>query len=80
VPAPTCDASYYGERVHAVVVARGPGVAEGDLKRFSATQLSDYKAPDTVGFVDALPRNAYGKVAGPRCPAARALRSLSSST
>jgi long-chain acyl-CoA synthetase len=51
-----------GERVHAVVVARGPAVAEADLKRFCATQLSDYKVPDSVGFVDALPRNANGKV------------------
>jgi long-chain acyl-CoA synthetase len=51
-----------GERVHAVVVARSPDVAEADLRGFCATQLSDYKVPDRFSFVDALPRNANGKV------------------
>jgi acyl-CoA synthetase (AMP-forming)/AMP-acid ligase II len=51
-----------GERVHAVVVAREPGVAEAELKRFCAEHLSDYKVPGTIAFLDALPRNANGKV------------------
>jgi long-chain acyl-CoA synthetase len=52
-----------GERVHAVVVPRGPDVGEAELKRFCAGQLSDYKVPDTIAFLpDALPRNANGKV------------------
>jgi acyl-CoA synthetase (AMP-forming)/AMP-acid ligase II len=51
-----------GERVHAIVVPRGPGVAEAALKDFCATQLSDYKVPDSIAFIDALPRNANGKV------------------
>jgi len=51
-----------GERVHAVVVAREPSVAEAELKRFCAERLSDYKVPDTIAFLDALPRNANGKV------------------
>jgi acyl-CoA synthetase (AMP-forming)/AMP-acid ligase II len=51
-----------GERVHAVVVPRDADVAETDLKRFCATQLSDYKVPDTIRFVESLPRNANGKV------------------
>jgi acyl-CoA synthetase (AMP-forming)/AMP-acid ligase II len=51
-----------GERVHAVVVARGPGVADAELKRFCAEHLSDYKVPGTIAFLDALPRNANGKV------------------
>jgi acyl-CoA synthetase (AMP-forming)/AMP-acid ligase II len=52
-----------GERVHAVVVPRGPDVNEAELKRFCADQLSDYKVPDTIAFLpDALPRNANGKV------------------
>jgi long-chain acyl-CoA synthetase len=52
-----------GERVHAVVVPRRPNVAEAELKRFCAIHLSDYKVPDTIGFLsDALPRNANGKV------------------
>jgi acyl-CoA synthetase (AMP-forming)/AMP-acid ligase II len=51
-----------GERVHAVVVPRGADVAEVELKRFCATQLSDYKVPDLISFVETLPRNANGKV------------------
>ena len=51
-----------GERVHAFVVPRAPNAAESELKRFCATQLSDYKVPDSIKFVDALPRNANGKV------------------
>jgi len=52
-----------GERVHAVVVARKPDVAEAELRRFCADQLSDYKVPDTIAFLpDTLPRNANGKV------------------
>lgn len=52
-----------GEKVHAVVVPRGPGLAAAELKRFCASQLSDYKVPDTIAFLpDALPRNANGKV------------------
>jgi acyl-CoA synthetase (AMP-forming)/AMP-acid ligase II len=51
-----------GERVHAVVVPRDAGVADDELRRFCAKQLSDYKVPDVIRFVDALPRNANGKV------------------
>ena len=51
-----------GERVHAIVVPRSPGLAEAVLKDFCATQLSDYKVPDSIAFIDALPRNANGKV------------------
>jgi acyl-CoA synthetase (AMP-forming)/AMP-acid ligase II len=51
-----------GERVHAVVVPRDGNVADLELRRFCATQISDYKVPDTVRFIDSLPRNANGKV------------------
>jgi long-chain acyl-CoA synthetase len=51
-----------GERVHAVVVTSAPDVTETELKRFCAGELSDYKVPDTIAFLDALPRNANGKV------------------
>ena len=55
--------SVLGERVHAVVVARGPDITEAELKRYCAGQLSDYKVPDTIAFLsDGLPRNANGKV------------------
>ncbi len=52
-----------GERVHAAVVARNANLDAATLKAFCAEHLSDYKVPDTVGFLaDALPRNANGKV------------------
>ena len=51
-----------GERVHAFVVPSAPGVNEAPLKAFCAERLSDYKVPDSVTFLDALPRNANGKI------------------
>ena len=51
-----------GERVHAFVVPRAAGVKEAQVKSFCAEYLSDYKVPDTVTFLDALPRNANGKI------------------
>jgi acyl-CoA synthetase (AMP-forming)/AMP-acid ligase II len=52
-----------GEDVGAYVVAR-PGVeldAE-ELQAFCADRLADYKRPRHIWFLDALPRNATGKV------------------
>jgi len=55
----------WGEVVTAWVVlagaAAGPG-AERDLLDFAAAELAPYKRPRLVHFVDALPRNAMGKV------------------
>ena len=51
----------WGEVVTAVVVADGP-VAEAALLEHAAAQLAPYKRPRRVRFVDALPRNALGKV------------------
>jgi malonyl-CoA/methylmalonyl-CoA synthetase len=50
-----------GERIVAVVVARAP-IAATDLIDHVARQLSPHKRPREVRFVDALPRNAMGKV------------------
>jgi O-succinylbenzoic acid--CoA ligase len=51
-----------GERVHAFVVVRDD-VADVDLTRHCATQLSDYKVPEAFYRVETtLPRNANGKV------------------
>ena len=50
-----------GERIVAFVVA-GAAVAEADLIDHVATTLSHHKRPREVRFVDALPRNAMGKV------------------
>jgi acyl-CoA synthetase (AMP-forming)/AMP-acid ligase II len=52
-----------GERVHAFVTLRAPGVSEQALRDFCAQRLSDYKVPENFTFRDEpLPRNANGKV------------------
>jgi acyl-CoA synthetase (AMP-forming)/AMP-acid ligase II len=52
-----------GERVHAVVVTRNPELESHVLRKLCATQLSDYKVPETVELTnEPLPRNANGKV------------------
>jgi long-chain acyl-CoA synthetase len=53
----------WGETVKAVVVPR-PGVAidSAELIELSHSRLARYKAPTSVDFIDALPRNASGKV------------------
>ena len=50
-----------GQRVTAFVVAGAPTTA-ADLTDFVARTLSAHKRPRDVVFVDALPRNAMGKV------------------
>ena len=52
--------STWGERVTAFVEAEGVG--EQELLELAAQQLAPYKRPKQVLFVDALPRNALGKV------------------
>ena len=49
-----------GQRITAFVVAAG--VTEKELIDFVAGSLSVHKRPRSVSFVDALPRNAMGKV------------------
>ena len=52
-----------GERVVAVVTAEpGAVVDEEALRRAARTRLAGYKVPKAVHQVDALPRNAMGKV------------------
>ncbi len=58
--------SDFGERVAAAVVLR-PGLAhtperDAELAAFVGTRLAAYKRPRTFLYVDALPRNALGKV------------------
>jgi acyl-coenzyme A synthetase/AMP-(fatty) acid ligase len=50
----------WGERVTAFVEASG--VSADELLALAAAQLAPYKRPKAVVFVDALPRNALGKV------------------
>ncbi|MBX3274990.1 MAG: AMP-binding protein [Sandaracinaceae bacterium] len=50
-----------GERIVAFVVARGEVAAEALVERV-ASSLTPHKRPREVRFVDALPKNAMGKV------------------
>jgi malonyl-CoA/methylmalonyl-CoA synthetase len=51
-----------GERVVAVVVRADPTLDEARLREFCSERLIDYQRPRSVMFVEALPRNAMGKV------------------
>ncbi|HEY5853593.1 MAG TPA: long-chain-fatty-acid--CoA ligase [Aldersonia sp.] len=53
----------WGETVHAVVVpASGATVDAAALIAFTRDRLAHYKCPTGVTFLDALPRNATGKI------------------
>jgi fatty-acyl-CoA synthase len=53
----------WGESVRAVVVRRaGTTASEADLIAFCRERLGGFQCPRTIGFVDALPRTATGKV------------------
>lgn len=56
--------AYRGETVKAVVVRKPShtGLTEQDIIDWCRVQISAYKAPRIVQFVDALPKNASGKV------------------
>ncbi len=61
----------WGEAVTAVVVLRGGNSLElGELRTWCKERMSVYKIPQRLRVVDALPRNAMGKVTK---PAVRAL-------
>ena len=51
----------WGEEVTAFVVAAGP-VSPDELVAYARERLAPYKCPRQVRFVEALPRNAMGKV------------------
>lgn len=54
---------YWGEAVHAVVVARpGAELTAEKVIAFCAEHLAGYKKPKAVDFVEALPVSGYGKV------------------
>jgi malonyl-CoA/methylmalonyl-CoA synthetase len=52
----------WGEVVTAFVVADGPKTTADAVQEFAAERLAPFKRPRIVHFVDALPRNALGKV------------------
>jgi acyl-CoA synthetase (AMP-forming)/AMP-acid ligase II len=51
----------YGEVVWAAVVLRGVASSE-ELKAFCGTHLADFKVPNLIRIVSALPRDPIGKV------------------
>jgi malonyl-CoA/methylmalonyl-CoA synthetase len=56
----------WGERVAAAVeLAAGSALTLGTLQEWAKTQMAPYKVPRALLAVDALPRNAMGKVVKP---------------
>lgn len=53
----------WGEAVKAIVVPKpGNALSEQDVVVFARERIAGYKVPKSVSFIDALPRNASGKV------------------
>jgi acyl-CoA synthetase (AMP-forming)/AMP-acid ligase II len=53
----------WGEAVKAIVVLKpGKQVTALDIINFVRSRIAAFKAPKTVDFIDALPRNASGKI------------------
>jgi long-chain acyl-CoA synthetase len=50
-----------GQRIHALVVPRGPGLAAAELRAFLADRLDKYKQPDVLYFAAELPAGRTGK-------------------
>jgi long-chain acyl-CoA synthetase len=54
---------YWVEKVHAIVsLKEGASVTAEELIVFCKKNLASYKAPKSVDFVDALPKNSTGKI------------------
>ncbi len=54
---------YWGESVRAIVVLKaGAQASSDDLVAWCRSNLASFKKPRSVAFVDALPRNATGKI------------------
>jgi long-chain acyl-CoA synthetase len=51
-----------GEAVKAFVVSRNPELSEEELRSHCRDELTAYKIPREVAFVDALPKSAVGKI------------------
>ena len=52
----------WGERVRAVVVLKGARVTEQELIEHTRQRLAGFKRPESVVFVEELPRNPLGKL------------------
>jgi len=51
-----------GETVKLFVVKKDPGLSEEELKNYCRQQLTSYKCPKHIEFVDDLPKSNVGKV------------------
>lgn len=51
-----------GEAVKAFVVKKDVSLSDDELKAYCKTQLSAYKCPKHIAFVDSLPKSPVGKV------------------
>jgi long-chain acyl-CoA synthetase len=52
-----------GEAVMAIVVRGSPALSEADVREHCQSQLTNYKRPKYIQFVEELPKTAVGKVA-----------------
>lgn len=51
-----------GESVHAFIVAEQPAPSEEELLAFARERLAAYKIPDSITFVEELPKSPIGKI------------------
>lgn len=51
-----------GETVKAVIVRKDPSITKEDVVKYCRTQLTGYKIPKQIVFVDSLPKTAVGKI------------------
>jgi len=53
----------WGQTVKAFIVAKaGQKVGANDLREFCSTRLASFKRPEEIEFIEALPKNALGKI------------------
>jgi long-chain acyl-CoA synthetase len=50
-----------GQRIHALIVPRDPGLSAAELRAFLAGRLERYKQPDVLYFSSTLPAGRTGK-------------------
>jgi long-chain acyl-CoA synthetase len=50
-----------GQRIHALIVPRAPGLAAAELRAFLGQRLEKYKQPDVLYFASDLPAGRTGK-------------------
>lgn len=54
---------YWIERVHAVIVLKqGMSTMQEEIIAFCKKQIAGYKAPKSIEFIDAMPKNPAGKI------------------